>query len=60
MCVARHAFIRTYALRRIERVEGVDVLRSVRNSDVCLRIIVGDLANVTLTIFHEQNRDGTM
>ena len=28
-------------------VEGVDTLRSVRNSDVCVRIIVGDLANVT-------------
>lgn len=42
-----------YALmRRIAamQVEGVDM--SVRNS-VCLRIIVRDLANVTLTIFHE-------
>jgi len=40
--------------------EGVDTLWSVRNSNVCVRIIVGDLANVTLTIFHDQDRDGTM
>lgn len=42
------------------RAKGVDTLWSVRNSDVCVRIIVGDLANVTLTIFHDENRNGTM
>lgn len=52
LCVAKNS-------GHVMRAEGVDTLRSVRNSDVCVRIIVGDLANVTLTIFHDQNRDGT-
>ena len=40
LCVAKNN-------SHLMRVEGVDTLRSVRNSDVCVRIIVGDLANVT-------------
>lgn len=53
LCVAKNS-------GHLMRAKGVDTLRSVRNSDVCVRIIVGDLANITLTIFHDQNRNGTM
>ena len=40
LCVAKNN-------SHLMHVEGVDTLRSVRNNDVCVRIIVGDLANVT-------------
>lgn len=49
-CAARHALMRICVAKNSEhltRVEGVDTSRSVRNSDVCVRIIAGDLANVT-------------
>lgn len=55
---------RTYAHMRCEEqqpsdaVEGVDMSRLVRNSGVCVRIIVGDLANVTHDFPRPGSREG--